>query len=530
MTRTEQEPRAPTPARPRMSPGRAWAVVLAVAVVVSLWGSGFGRPGTVNPEGWPLLREFFGAAVHPDLGPQFLATTARAALTTVAFAALGTALAVLIGLCGAPLLSETWWRGAASLRRSARRRALVGRWCARLALGLPRGIHEAVWGLVFVIILGRDPLAGILAIGIPFGAITAKVYADLVDESAGAPHQALIEAGSGRVAAFAYGVLPRVWPDLVSYGFYRLDCAIRSAVILGMIGVGGLGFELALTFQALRYDQMWTLILALVLIGALVDRWGAAVRAAASQRFQLASAVGGVALTIASVVVLAPDLGRLTDPATWSRGGTFLSRAFPPTLPESWGGLLRDSLVTLEMSLAAIALAGALAVAVAFVAAGRGLVPSAARLLLLVTRAVSPPVWAMLFLFVLLPGPLPGALALGIYNFGVLGRLFAEVVEHLDRRPAAALRVAGAGRLAAFAYATVPTAMTRFAAYALYRWEVTVRETVIVGIVGAAGLGRLLEERRAAFDYAGMLSVVIALIVLSLLVDTISAAARRAWR
>jgi phosphonate transport system permease protein len=173
---------------------------------------------------------------------------------------------------------------------------------------------------------------------------------------------------------------------------------------------------------------------------------------------------------------------------------------------------------------------------VAFIAARdgthgwRALVASAARLLLLVTRAVSPPVWALVLLFVLFPGQLAGAMALGVYNFGVLGRLFAEVVENMDDRPAAALRASGAGALTTFAYASVPMALNRFAAFSLYRWEIAIRETVVVGVVGAGGLGRLLEERRAAFDYPSMLGVVIALLVISLLVDLASSSARSSWR
>jgi phosphonate transport system permease protein len=159
-----------------------------------------------------------------------------------------------------------------------------------------------------------------------------------------------------------------------------------------------------------------------------------------------------------------------------------------------------------------------------------GLVAAACRLLLLVIRAVSPPVWALVLLFVFLPGPLPGALALGVYNAGILGRLFAEVVENLDRRPAAALRSSGAGTAVTFLYGLVPVAAGRFAAYSMYRWEIAIRESVVVGVVGAGGLGRLLEEQRAAFDYRGMLCVVLALLVLSLVVDFVSAAARRHWR
>jgi len=158
------------------------------------------------------------------------------------------------------------------------------------------------------------------------------------------------------------------------------------------------------------------------------------------------------------------------------------------------------------------------------------LVAIGARLLLLVTRAIPPPVWALLVLFVLFPGPLPGAVALGIYNFGILGRLMAEVVENLDPRPGAALRDAGAGGVATFAYATLPLSLTRFTAYSLYRWEVAVRETVVVGVVGAGGLGRLLEQQRASFNYPGMLATVMALVAVSIVVDLVSASARRSLR
>ena len=146
------------------------------------------------------------------------------------------------------------------------------------------------------------------------------------------------------------------------------------------------------------------------------------------------------------------------------------------------------------------------------------------------TRAIPPPVWALLVLFVLFPGPLPGAVALGIYNFGILGRLMAEVVENLDPRPGAALRDGGAGGVATFAYATLPLSLTRFTAYSLYRWEVAVRETVVVGVVGAGGLGRLLEQQRAAFNYPGMLATVLALVAVSIVVDLVSASARRSLR
>ena len=515
---------------------RLWLAGLVAAVGWSLWSAGVGRREIVNPGGWTIFARFWKAAATPDLSGGFLRQTWEGALTTLAFAVLGTALAVSIGVVGGVLSSETWWRRDRA-RRGGRTSVSRGWLAGRAVWGLPRGVHEAVWGLFLVNVLGRDPLVGILAIAIPFGAVTAKVYADLIDESARGQYDALRLAGAGRVASLAYGVFPVVLPDLASYAFYRFECSIRSAVILGMIGAGGIGLQLSLSFQSLRYREMWTLIYALVAISALADVWGASLRRSSSRRRVGASLRAGAALVVASALHLGPDLGRLASAGTRALLADLAAASFPPSLPAGgWGGLVRRSVETAQMSVLAVAIAAALAVAAAFVAArggggaGRRATAAAARLLLLVTRAIPPPVWALLALFVLFPGPFPGAVALGVYNFGILGRLMTEVVENLDDRPHAAIAAAGAPRLSAFAYATLPLSLPRFAAYALYRWEVAARETVVVGVVGAGGLGRLLEQQRAAFDYGGMVGTALALVAVSILIDLISAAARRALR
>lgn len=524
-------PRGRALGRPRRSTGRRWLVVATIAVAWTLWDAGVGRRAVLNPGGWTLQRRFWAAAVHPDLSSSFASTIGRDALTTVAFAVLGTALSVVIGFAGACSISETWWR------RRGRAGRRPGWFMARGLWSIPRGIHEAVWGLYLVNVLGRDPLVGVLAIAIPFGAITAKVYAEIIDESAGPAYDALRSSGAGRTSALAYAVLPVALPDLVSYAFYRLECSIRSAVILGMIGAGGIGFRLSLSFQALAYREMWTAIYALIVISALADWWGAWLRRRASARDVRTSLVVAVALVVASALRLQPDLGRLFGARTRSLLGDLLERSWPPDAPrDGWWGLVERGVDTFQMSLLSMAIATVLAVSLAFVAARRGGPPMAragsfvARLVLLFTRAVPPPVWALLVLFVMYPGPLPGAVALGIYNFGILGRLCAEVVENLDDRPAHTLEELGAPRSVVFAYATLPLAGPRFIAYGLYRWEVALRETVIVGVVGAGGLGRLLEQQRAAFDYGGMLATVLALIVLSLVVDAISSTVRGSIR
>jgi phosphonate transport system permease protein len=136
----------------------------------------------------------------------------------------------------------------------------------------------------------------------------------------------------------------------------------------------------------------------------------------------------------------------------------------------------------------------------------------------------------VLALFVLFPGVLPGAVALGVYTLGVLGRLMAEVVEAVDPAPLRALAALGASPAQAFGYGVLPQAMPGMLSYSLYRWEVCTRETVIVGVVGAAGLGRVLSEQLSSFDHDGVTTTLLAFVALTLAVDLAGAWARRRVR
>lgn len=510
---------------------RAWAVAVGLAVAWALWRAGAG-PGSINGRGWPLVREFLAAAVAPDLSGSFLAVVVDSVAVTVAYAVAGTSLSVVIGLVGGVLASETWWRRDPQHGRGPG--VAAGWWVVRSLAALPRGIHEAVLALFLLQVLGRDPMVAVLAIGVPFGAITAKVVAEFIDDAARAPYDALRAAGAGRLSAMAYALAPLVGSDVTSYAFYRLECSLRSAVVLGMIGAGGIGFQLALSFQTLRYAEIWTLVFTLVALSAAVDRWSATVRTRPSLRGRRWSVVAALAGTAIAVWYLELRPRTLLSARTRSLAVDVAEATWPPRLPAGgWSALWSATVDTLVISILAIAVASALAWPVSFLASrrdddrpARRVAGAVARLMLLVTRSVPPPVWALIVVFVVFPGPLAGGLALGIYTFGVLGRLDAEVVENADGAPARALRMLGASSGNAFAYGTLPSVAPRFVALSLYRWEVAMRETVIVGLVGAGGLGRILSQQNAAFDRAGMVTTVAALVALALAVDLVSARMR----
>lgn len=546
----------PPAGRDRRTARRAWAAAVVAAVAWSTARVLLAGDGVVNDGGWVLVRRFLAAAVRPELSAEFLGVAWDATLTTLSYAVLGTALSVAAGLVLGVVSSETWWRGRSGAGdRSGRRRA--GGWlAARGALSLPRGVHEAVWALFLVRVLGLDPLVGVLAIALPYGAVTAKVYGELLDEAPGRAYAAVRAAGVGRLKALAYTLLPQALPDMVSYAFYRFECSIRAAAILGIVGAGGLGFELALSFQSLRYAEMWTLVYALVLVSGLADWWSTALRrrlrsaapagggAPAGEagrprrgRFLSGSGAAATALVVGAAWHLGPDVATLWAERARRLLADVAASSWPPDLGRSSAATLaRLSLETVEMALVATAVAAVAGAVVAVVAAGRlphrgaRAAAVAARAALLACRAVPPPVWALLFLFVLFPGPLPGALALAAYNFGILGRLMAEVVENLDDGPGRVLAAAGAPSSAVLLYATLPAALPRFVAYAVYRWEVTLRETVVVGLVGAGGLGRLLSAQLSAFDYRGAAATLLALVLLTFAADLVGGAVRRSLR
>lgn len=207
----------------------------------------------------------------------------------------------------------------------------------------------------------------------------------------------------------------------------------------------------------------------------------------------------------------------------------------------SWGTALRLSVETLAMSVLAMAIAG-VAVLLTFLPAARNVafgelsgsrsVSGKAmyffvRLMFTFSRSVPELVWAMLIVFVFSPGILPGAIALAIHNYGIVGKLSAETVENIDPRPARALRAAGASNFQMLTYAIIPQVLPQFLTYVLYRWEVVIRTTIVVGFVAAGGLGREFRLHMSFFRYDDVLLLLFVYLILVLLVDLTSAGLRR---
>lgn len=149
------------------------------------------------------------------------------------------------------------------------------------------------------------------------------------------------------------------------------------------------------------------------------------------------------------------------------------------------------------------------------------------RWLMIVLRSVPELIWALVFVRVVGLGPTAGVLAIALTFAGMLGKVYAEILESGDAHPAASLLRNGSGRLQTFLYALLPQSAAELTSYTLYRWECAIRSSAVLGFVGAGGLGQMMDASMKMFngsEVATMLGVFMALVWLA---DRFSAALRK---
>ncbi|RRD67695.1 ABC transporter permease subunit [Comamonadaceae bacterium OH2310_COT-174] len=222
---------------------RRWAaLLLALAVLWPVLRLTEFRPWQMlDAHSLQATTSFLASFVPPRHDWAFVWLLAKEAWRTIAIATAGLALAWLIGaplaLMASASLSISASEGAGRMAALPRLLRQLLRW---LLVAL-RSIPELVYALLLVRVTGLGPTAGVLAIAIAYGGMLGKVYAEILESADPAPTQALLRAGCGRLQAFFCGTLPQCAQELAGYTVYRWECAVRSSVVLGFVGAGGLG-------------------------------------------------------------------------------------------------------------------------------------------------------------------------------------------------------------------------------------------------------------------------------------------------
>lgn len=204
---------------------------------------------------------------------------------------------------------------------------------------------------------------------------------------------------------------------------------------------------------------------------------------------------------------------------------TLACDAMPPDFSRwhAWGWPLVETLAT---SIAGTALAAALALPLAMVASHGGrawrLVRLFARLALNTARSVPDLIWGVIFVAAVGFGPLPGVLALAAHSTGMLGKFYAEILDHVDPAPGLALHSQGVSRLGVLRFAVLPQVLPRLADVTIYRWEHNVRAATVLGIIGAGGLGLEIITAFHLFEYREAAALILVMLALVTAISTLS--------
>ncbi len=442
-----------------------------------------------------------GGLIRPD----FLSIEGSSIVYTVAFAVLGVALGAGVGLgLAVPF---------------ARSRTV------RVACAALRSVHELFWALLLMQVFGLSATTGVLAIALPYAGICAKVYSEIIEE-ADLSALRVLPPRTGLVSAFAYARLPDLAGRFADYTLYRLECGMRSSLVLGFIGLPTMGFTLESAFRQGRYAEAGALLLVFyALIGTRrlwVRRWSVPLLIVGAL-FALPPAIGRADVGASLLRFLTHDI--VPAPLRPEAGaGASLWGWFRPILMGQILPGVGETLILAQIALVATGL-GAL---VLFPLTARRFAGPVGRplgrVLLVVVRSTPEYMLAYLCLQLLGPSMLPAILALALHNAGIIGYLMGR---HADAIPYRADAPTG---LNLYAYETLPRLYGQFLAFLLYRWELILRESAIFGILGVTTLGFYVDAAISELRLDVAVVLILATALLTMAVDAASRALRRRLR
>ena len=454
---------------------------------------------------WAEMMRLLRGLVAPD----FVVVSAHALANTVAFAVLGVGLGSAAGLCLALVYS-----------RSVAVRTLAA---------FLRSIHEIFWALLLMQMLGLGPTTGVLAIALPYAGIFAKVFAEIMEEADLSAVRVLPE-GTSTLSGFAYAKLPDLAGPFGSYTLYRLECGLRSTLVLGFIGLPTIGFELDSYFKQGHFGGAAALLFCFYCLVATRRLWARPAMIPlllVGSLLVLPAGLGTPNVGANVIRFLTHDIvpvplrnGALLAADTWFAFATWLGHL-------AWTQILPGVIRTLVLSQVALVAMGLVSLALFPLICRRSAGPLGrplGRALLVVVRSTPDYLLAYVLLQTLGPSMLPAVIALTLHNGAVVAYLMGRQADALGYRPDAP------SGLDLYFWETLPRLYGQFLAYCLYRWEIILRESAIFGILGVTTLGFYVDGAISELRLDVAMVLIFATAALSMTVDALSRGLRRALR
>lgn len=443
---------------------------------------------------------------------------------------------------------------------------------ARTLIVLARAIPDLVLAILFLRMFGLGAMAGILAMGIHSVGMVAKLYADAIEELDDGPRVAMEAAGASRRQQIWTAIPQPLLPQIIATALHRFDINLRTSVLLGYVGVGGIGLAISDSLRVLNYQRGMALALIVLVLCIVVEMISGSIR------YQLMN-TAGAGITGGTWVdrmlhrnrEKSPDNVadlRLTPPWTSARINRFAAIAFlvlatigsffvaginwqgfwsgfanipetlalffPPSARGAWGSIIEALLVTIQIALAATLIGAVFALPIGVLAARNVVrnryVHGFFRGFIVVVRGIPELILAIIFVVISGLGGVAGTLALSVGAVGLLSKLIADSLEETDVRVQDAQRTAGATDVQVFFSATLRQSAPAFVAHTMYLLDTNIRSATLLGVVGAGGIGFLLLNASRINQFDVVTLILILMVAVVLVVEALSMWLRRTVR
>lgn len=481
---------------------------------------------------------------------------------TLAIVILATVLAVVVSLPISVAAAKATSRGNLS------------RGTARTVIVLARAIPDLVLAIFFLRVFGLGAAAGIIAMGLHSIGMVAKLYADAIEELDDKPREAIEAVGGSRRQQIISAIPQALLPQIIATALHRFDINLRTSVLLGYVGVGGIGLAISESLRVLNYKRGMALaliVLALCIVTELLSGTirhallrGSSASSSASKMWvdrmwerrgsrEPASSISDAPLTppwdmdrlrrfasaaLIGVIILASLYKVDLDPSALWNGVAQLPHALDLFFPPSDGGiaesLFEQLLATIQIALAATFLGAILAIPIGVFAArnvvSRPAVHNFFRYVIVIVRGIPELILAIVFVVVTGLGGVAGTLALALGAVGLLSKLIADSLEETDVRVQEAVRAAGASEPQVFFSATVRQAAPAFVAHIMYLLDTNFRSATLLGVVGAGGIGFQLLNAARVNQFDVVTYILILMLVVVLAIEALSLWVRKSIR
>lgn len=400
-----------------------------------------------------------------------------------------------------------------------------------------RAIPDIMYAIVFVTSLGMGALAGVLALALSTVGLLSKFYAEAIESIDRKPVEAIEATGSHGLGVIRYAVLPQVFPLFMGYNLYLLDHNIRSAMVLGLVGAGGLGVELFTQMRSFNYQKAAAILIIIFAIITIIDRVSARLRRdiidgkflSRENRYKdslLMLIISVIAML--SLYFIPVNLKEMAYgiPRIWE----FLRGMFPPDF-SGIAAYLKLMLETVGMGISGTFLAILISIPIGVLSARNVIhAPVIYNIMKEISnffRAMPELMFALVFVAAVGLGPFAGVLAIAIHTAGFLGKFYTEAIENLDPKPVEAVEATGARFIQKIRHAVFPQVMPLFNSYNLYILDRNIRASTVMGIVGAGGIGFDLVMSMKLFEYQKTATLILIILFTIMLVDGLSSYLRK---